>query len=244
MRATTARSVIALAFMIAASTKGQAIEKFEVASVRMSPPGNTARPSWSDNGGTTFTAMNVPLKILVQIAYEVDEKQISHEDLLGSEHYNVVARPEGGGLLTSERLKPMLMSLLADRFRLVTHRETRTVSGFALVKGKEGPKLLVSEPSRQAQAATFRGRIAGRATDMTVLASMLGRPLGAPVVDKTGIKGTFDFEFNFAPVESLDSSLPSIFTALQEQLGLRLESQKVPLQMLVIDKCQRVPTEN
>ena len=76
-----------------------------------------------------FTATNVSLKILVQMAYEIDEKQISHEDLLGSEQYNVVARPEGGGVLTSERLKPMLVSLLADRFGLVTHRETRTVAG-------------------------------------------------------------------------------------------------------------------
>jgi uncharacterized protein (TIGR03435 family) len=79
---------------------------------------------------------------------------------------------------------------------------------------------------------------------MVVLASMLGRPLGAPVVDQTGIKGTYDFDLNFAPVESAGSSLPSIFTAIQEQLGLKLESRKVPLQMLVIDKCQRVPTEN
>ena len=138
----------------------------------------------------------------------------------------------------------MLMALLADRFGLVTHRETRTVSGYALVKGKERPKLRASESSRAGQAATFRGRIVGRATEMVVLASMLGRPLGAPVVDKTGIKGTYDFELNFAPVESPDSSLPSIFTAIKEQLGLKLESQKVPLQMLVIDNCQRVPTEN
>ena len=244
MRATTATSVIALTLMIASSTRGQTTERFEVASVRISPPGSTAKPTWSDTGGTTFTATNVPLKILVQMAYEVDEKQISHEDLLGSEQYNVVAKPEGGGALTSERLKPMLMSLLADRFGLVTHRETRTVSGYALVKGKEGPKLRASEASRTGQAATFRGRIVGRATDMVVLASMLGRPLGAPVVDQTGIKGTYDFDLNFAPVESADSSLPSIFTAIQEQLGLKLESRKVPLQMLVIDKCQRVPTEN
>ena len=79
---------------------------------------------------------------------------------------------------------------------------------------------------------------------MAVLASMLGRPLGAPVVDKTGINGTYDFDLNFAPVEGAGSSLPSIFSAIQEQLGLKLESQRVPLQMLVIDKCRRVPTEN
>ena len=129
MRAILATSVSALTLIIASSTKGQTPERFEVASVRLSPSGSTAKPSWSDTGGTMFTATNVSLKILVQMAYEIDEKQISHEDLLGSEQYNVVARPEGGGVLTSERLKPMLVSLLADRFGLVTHRETRTVAG-------------------------------------------------------------------------------------------------------------------
>lgn len=243
MRGPAPNSVIGLALLIACAADGQTTERFEVASVRISPSGNAGRPSWNGPGGTTFTATNIPLKILVQMAYEVDEKQILREGLLGSEQYDVAARPDGG-TLTSERLKPMLVSLLAERFGLVTHRETKTVSGYALVKGKDGAKLHASEPSRAGQAATFRGRIVGRATDMVVLASMLGRPLGAPVVDSTGLKGTFDFELNFAPPESADSSLPSIFTAVQEQLGLKLESRKVPLQMLVIDRCQRVPTEN
>ncbi len=210
MRGTAPNSVIALALVIACATEGQTTERFEVASVRVSPSSSAGKPSWSDSGGTTFTATNIPLKILVQMAYEVDEKQIFREGLLGSEQYDVAARPEGG-TLTSERLKSMLVSLLAERFGLVTHRETKTVSGYALVKGKDGAKLHASEASRAGQAATFRGRIIGRATDMVVLASMLGRPLGAPVVDRTGMKGTFDFDLSFAPPESADSSLPSIF---------------------------------
>ena len=79
---------------------------------------------------------------------------------------------------------------------------------------------------------------------MVLLASMLGRPLDVPVVDKTGLKGIYEIDLKFAPEDGADSSLPSIFTAIQEQLGLRLESQKVPMQMLVIDRCQRVPMEN
>lgn len=236
--------MIALSLVIAWSTEGQTTDRFEVASVKISPHVGPGKPSWSDPGDAMFMATNVQLKILVQMAYEVDEKQISREGLLGSEQYDVVARPEGGGTLTSEKMKPMLVSLLAERFGLVTHRETKTVSGYALVKGKGGPKLHPSEALRAGQSATLRGRITGRATEMVVLASMLGRPLGAPVVDKTGIKGTYDFDLNFAPPESADSSLPSIFTAIQEQLGLKLESRKVPLQMLVIDSCRRVPAEN
>ena len=79
---------------------------------------------------------------------------------------------------------------------------------------------------------------------MLVFASMLGQTLGVPVVDRTGIKGTYEIDLKFAPEDSTDSPLPSIFTAVEEQLGLKLESQKVPLEMLVIDYCRRVPTIN
>ncbi|MEP6962943.1 MAG: TIGR03435 family protein [Acidobacteriota bacterium] len=229
--------------MIAWSTEGQSIERFEVASVRISPPAATGKASWSDPGETTFTAKSIPLQILIQMAYEVDEKQISGEALCGSEQYDVVAKPEAG-ILTSERLQPMLISLLAERFGLVTHRETKAVSGYVLVTAKGGSKLQVSDASRAGRSAILRGRIIGRGTDMGLLASMLGRPLRAPVVDKTGIEGTYDIDLKFAPEDSADSSLPSLFTAMQEQLGLKLESRKVPLQMLVIDRCRRAPAEN
>jgi len=73
---------------------------------------------------------------------------------------------------------------------------------------------------------------------------MLGQLLRVPVVDRTGIEGTYHIDLRFAPEDSLDSSFPSIFTAIQEQLGLKLESQRMPMEMLVIDRCQRVPTEN
>jgi len=243
MRRTGTGSAVAIVLAVACSTEGQEPERVAVASVRISQSAGTGNLSWSDPGGSAFTATSIPLKLLVQMAYEVDEKQILREELLGSEQYDVAARPDGGAL-TAERLRPMLVSLLAERFGLVTHRETRSVSGYALVVGKTGAKLRVSEASRAGQSATFRGRISGRGTDMAVLASMLGRPLGTPVVDKTGLKGRYDFDLSFAPPESADSSRPSIFTAVQEQLGLKLESKKVLVQMLVIDKCQRVPTEN
>ena len=224
--------------------ESQSTERFDVASVRISPPTSTSKPSWSDPDGATFTATDIPLRILIQMAYEVDEKQIEGEDLCGSEQYDIAAKPEGGGMLTPGRLKPMLTSLLAERFGLVTHRETRAASGYALVTAKGGSKLQASDASRKGRSAILRGRIIGYGADMVVLTSMLGRTLRAPVVDKTGIKGNYDIDLNFAPEDSVDSSLPSIFTAIQEQLGLKLESQKVRLKMLVIDRCQRVPTEN
>jgi len=243
MRGKARIATVAIALIVGWSIEGQSAERFEVASVRISPPSGIGKTSWSDPGGHMFTATNIPLRILIQMAYEVDEKQISGEDLCGSEQYDVAAKPETG-ILTPERLRPMLVSLLAERFGLVTHRETKTVSGYALVTAKGGSKLRASDASRAARSAIFRGRIIGQGADMVLLASMLGRPLDVPVVDKTGLKGIYEIDLKFAPEDGADSSLPSIFTAIQEQLGLRLESQKVPMQMLVIDRCQRVPMEN
>lgn len=232
---------IALALMAATLVRGQGIDAFEVASVRISAVAE-GKPSWTDAGEATFTATNIPLKTLIQMAYKVDEKQISGENLCGHEQYDVAAKPQGG-MLTAERLEPMLASLLADRFGLVTHREVQTVSGYALIMGKGG-LLHASEASGAGRAAVLRGRVIGRAAEMGVLASMLGQVLRVPVVDRTGLDGRYDLDLRFAAEDSLDISLPSLFTAIQEQLGLKLEAQKLPLEMLVIDRCQRDPTAN
>jgi uncharacterized protein (TIGR03435 family) len=79
---------------------------------------------------------------------------------------------------------------------------------------------------------------------MESLASMLARPAHRPVVDKTGIKGNYEIDLRYAKDDAADSSLPSLFTALQEQLGLKLETQKIPVEMLVIDRVEKIPTEN
>ena len=79
---------------------------------------------------------------------------------------------------------------------------------------------------------------------MRSLAAMLSHPIGGPVVDKTEIAGNYDFKLSYAPEGATDSTLPSIFTAVQDQLGLKLEPQKVPVEMLVIDHVEKVPTEN
>lgn len=236
-------TTVAIALAIRSLAQGQSTESFDVASVRISSPSSTGKAQWSDPGETTFAATNIPLLILIQMAFEVDGKQILGHELCGNEQYDVVAKPVDG-ILTAERLPPMLVSLLAERFGLVTHRETKTGSGYALVKLKGGQKLQASNASGTGQAAVLRGRIIGHSTSIAVLASMLGQALRLPVIDKTRIEGTYEIDLRFAPEESTGASLPSIFTAIQEQLGLRLESQKMPLEMLVIDHCQRVPTAN
>ena len=144
--------------------------------------------------------------------------------------------------------------MLADRFHLAVHREVKEVPGYFLVVGKDGPKIhalsdadaAAPAPATQRGAAPSSGtRRVRMRTTMTYVALMLGVITRRPVVDRTGLSGEFDFELEFAPPDApaADSSAPSVFTAVQEQLGLRLESAKVPAEIVVIDRAEK-PSEN
>jgi uncharacterized protein (TIGR03435 family) len=237
--------------LIASYSAGQSPEKFEAASVKISPYGKvactaaepvgcTVFPKW---GGSGFTATNISLDVLVELAYGVSDNQISGIDRLGTDRYDVTAKPQNGGSVTFERAAPMLRALLEERFKLVTHREMKDVPGYALVVAKGGPKLKSNDNVRQNM--TYAGGLQASQVPLETLASMLAKPAGRPVVDKTGIEGKYDIRLSYAREGGpADSSVPSFFTAIQEQLGLRLEPTKVPFDVLVIDRCDRVPTEN
>jgi uncharacterized protein (TIGR03435 family) len=218
---------------------------FEVASVRISPPRENTYTSFPKWEGAQFTATNISMRVLVELAFDVQENQISGIDRLGTEKYDVFARAPGAEKVTYERAQPLLRQLLAERFALATHRETKDTPGYALVAGKGAPKLkAVSEPRPMIIYATG---LEGSPMSLDALAATIARPVGRPVVNNTGIAGTYDIKLRYAAsgaTSTTDSNLPSIFTAVEEQLGLKLESRRVPLEMLVIDHCERVPTEN
>jgi uncharacterized protein (TIGR03435 family) len=153
-------------------------------------------------------------------------------------------------------MKQMLQSLLAERFQLQFHRQTQEGPIYALLIGKNGPKLQAAPESDNSGTSTngtaVRTTLKGTHVTMEQLAANLGDLIGRPVVDKTGLSGKFDFELSWVADLTLatgtvnpgaDVSGPSIFTALQEQLGLRLDSQQGPIEMLLIDHVER-PTEN
>jgi uncharacterized protein (TIGR03435 family) len=215
---------------------------FEVASVRMSPPDH-GPTSLSPPGASTFVMTNAPLKILIQLAYEVDaNKIVGKPEWFGTE-YDISAKAEGGVGLTYKQLQAPLQQLLAERLHLAMHRETREVEGYALVVAKGGPKLTVSNGG-SATPTMARTELKMQNMPLSVFTVLLGKPANRPVVDKTGLTGNYDVDLKFAPPDSTDSQLPSFFTALQEQLGLKLEPQKIPVEMLVIDHVEKVPTEN
>jgi len=222
---------------------------FEVVSVRVAPtPGGLF--SISASGAAEFIAENASMPILIELAFGINENQIAAmPGWFDSTFYDIKARPEGTTGLTYEQLRPMLQQLLKQRFHLVVHHQTKPVPGYALLISKGGPKL---QPGTETQAVAYILPNGLRSPSLSIqsLAGMLARPLGRPVVDKTGITGNYDIDLRYAqirlaePDSSTETSLPSIFTALQEQLGLKLESQKVPLDMVVIDHIERVPTDN
>jgi uncharacterized protein (TIGR03435 family) len=152
----------------------------------------------------------------------------------------------------TDELPQMLRTLLAERFQLQFHRETKELPVYALVAAKSGPKFHKAEPDGNTSMQGENGAFVFRGTSMPQFAEDLATlsQVDPFVLDRTGIPGAFDFNLKFG--ESNDEMKrvlvtgdgPSIFTLIQEQLGLKLEARKGPVEMLVIDHVERVPTEN
>jgi uncharacterized protein (TIGR03435 family) len=226
---------------------------FDVATVKPNNSGSGSSSTESTNGLLRIT--NQSLLRMIQYAYNVRDFQISGGPAwVPSDRYDVTARPEGS--VRDQQMKQMLQSLLAERFQLQFHRQTQEGPIYALLIGKNGPKLQpVTESDNSGISSNSTAvKTTMKATHVTMdeLAASLGNRVGRPVIDKTGLIGKFDFELSWAadltlatgtPDPVADASGPSIFTALQQQLGLRLDSQKGPIEMLVIDHAEK-PTEN
>jgi Protein of unknown function (DUF3738). len=246
-----------------AQTGTTARPEFEVASIKPSKPGTPGVSVHFDRGG--LTASNASLQFLIHVAYQVENYQISGApDWLNSQKFNIAARvpPNTPMDQLGDRLRPMLRTLLLDRFKLAVRRETKVLPGYALVVAKTVAKLRASTVEQGSEEKPLftgrRGDLSAERVTITQLAETLSRTLGSPVLDMTGIKGVFELHLRWtpdenplmkkpaesgeAPAEPADA--PTIFTALQEQLGLKLEARKVPVEILVIDHVERTPSEN
>jgi uncharacterized protein (TIGR03435 family) len=148
------------------------------------------------------------------------------------------------GPARTERTRVALQALLAERFQLAVHRETKTMPAYVLVVAKSGFKLKeTKDDGRGMDMSANHGKLTFHKVSMESFARNLAGNLNSPVVDMTGIKGVFDLTLEWAQDEAEPGSGPSIFSALQEQLGLKLETQKAPVEMLVIDRIEK-PSEN
>jgi uncharacterized protein (TIGR03435 family) len=222
---------------------------FEVASVK--PDKSETGVDRIKNAKGSLIIENVSFKRCIGMAYGIPDGRdylFSGPDWLDAERFDISAKfppetPDPDFLL-------MLQRLLAERFDLRLHHETREFSAYALVIGKSGPKVHAAAAPDASYMFTARsGHASGSSISMPAFADRLSRPafqLDRPVVDFTGLKGTFDLTLDWSLVGAQvdDTTGPSIFTAIQEQLGLKLEPRKIPLDVLIVDHANKVPTEN
>lgn len=217
-------------------------------------------------------------------AYTMPLNQVTGPSWIEADHYDVEAKVPPG--TTKEQVNVMLQNLLAERFNLIVHRETRELSVYELVVGKGGSKLkpYVEDPNPpqpdpskmipmdkngniilrpgQTMFTTSAGsdhrKVMG--SKQTVggtsgLVTMLGAQLGRPVIDKTGLTGFYDYTLDYRPQETnvthlgpvpppSDSDAPDLITAVEEQLGLKLEAKKGPVEIIVVDSGDKTPAEN
>ena len=217
------------------STRDESVATFEVASVKPSDGGLFAI---SPYGFNRFSVRNVSLTLLVSFAYGVsDADVIAGPASRVSKLYEIEAKAEDSVLLNYENLKPRLRALLAERFHLVAHREMKNVAGYRLVVLKGRRKLKASEATTP-NPFIYPGGLRAAAASADLLASLLSRVVGRPVVNETHLAGMYEIALAYAPEGSTDSSQPSVFTAVQEQLGLKLEPHSVPHEVIVVDRAE------
>jgi uncharacterized protein (TIGR03435 family) len=191
-----------------------------------------------------FNASDVSLKVLIEMAFGVDDGQIvKAPSWLDSELYDVSARSSNNVSLSREALKQPLQQLLRERFHLQAHRQDVIVSGYALTIAKGGCKMQPKEGSFQ-YAYFFSEALIAKGVSAKTFAALLSRPLGRPVEDQTGLQGIYNVELHYATVDDTDSPLPSLPTALRDTLGLEVKPAKVSTTLLVIDHVDKEPTGN
>jgi uncharacterized protein (TIGR03435 family) len=225
----------------------QSPASFEVASIR---PNLSDRSGSSTNTtpGGRLVETNISVKMLMESAFGAAGFQIAGgPGWLDTARYDITAKADTSKEIGDEELQPMLQNLLADRFALKYRRETRDLPIYSLVVAKTGAKLIghtgEGDPSTEVHKQSGMASIAGKKISMAHFALILARQLDRTVIDNSGLTGEYDLRLEWAPDQATESTEPSIFAALQEQLGLKLESTKGPVDVIVIDRLER-PSEN
>lgn len=235
--------ILALAVAFAAIAASQTRFEFEVAAIR---PAVDDGGHDSDSDGGYYKIHNLTLKRLIATAWQIDETAISGgPNWVGSDGFDINARiPREPGATKDEAVHEMIQNLLSDRFHLAIHREPRQIAGYELKVDRKGPKMEPAKPEQSGSESHANGsRLEARNNTMEALARRLSRnrDVAKLVVDKTGLKGGFNFTLDWTPekLEQTDDEHPAILIAIQEQLGLKLESAKVTVQAIVIDRAEK-----
>ena len=245
------RTTIA-AILIAGAALGQTAAQFEVASVKRAVggagPGDIPRNMETSPGH--FAMRNVPLRFALEWAYDLKDYEISGPDWIkNAERYDIIAKAAGPA--SNEQMRPMLQALLTERFQMKLHREKKELPVYVLVPGKGAAKVKEPAPDGDARLVGGPSGVLFHKQPISRLTFMLTRRLDRPVLDLTGLNGIYDYTLDISglpggdrPVGADNPPGPSIFTTVQDDLGLKLEARKQVIEILVIDSASKVPTEN
>jgi uncharacterized protein (TIGR03435 family) len=265
IRRAAAVFVVAASGMLAQSPVARpAFDAFEVATIK------PTTLDWPAGGrflrmqtAHQFVARNYTLRVILAAAYNLTPRAISGGPAwVDSDRYDILAEAPGQVRPTTDEQMSMLRRLLSERFNLTVHREEKEFSIYALTLAKNGPKLAEAAPDTSPEGSPplvfvlspDGARLAARNATMRELAWVMQRSaLDRPVVDKTGLTGRYDFNLEWTPDETQfggnvprgnpEPPKPDLFAAMQQQIGLKLDATKGPIQALVIDRAER-PSEN
>jgi uncharacterized protein (TIGR03435 family) len=258
-------TLFAAAALPQTTTPRPKFETFDVASIKPSPLEDRAGRYIRMQSGHQFQVKNYTVRGMIGAAYNLTPRAISGgPDWAGTDRYDVLAVTPGELQPNTDEQMTMLRKLLADRFQLTFHRESKEFSAYALTVVKGGSKLTESTTPDDAQPQLtstvypekdggVRLGLPARNANMEQFTSILQRAiLDRPVIDRTGLSGRYDFQLDWKPDETqfdgalqpnANSTYPDFYAALQQQLGLRLESTRAAVEVLVIDRLER-PTAN
>jgi uncharacterized protein (TIGR03435 family) len=231
-------------------------QTFEVASIHTRKDGTgdvfTLKPFRFEFSGPRLTIENFRLNDLITYAYDIKDYELIGEPRWADiDRYDIAARAQDGVSLTRDAGRPMMRALLADRFHLKAHTETKEMAVYALVVASGGPKFRPSPPGAE-KLLTLQSKGTGSVMIVTGgdMAQLVGQfskinRVDRPVIDKTGLTGTYDYKLEWGDETSAgaDPGALSVFTAFQEQLGLKLQPTKAPVQVLIVDHAEK-PSDN
>lgn len=230
---------------VCAQQPAAAPPEFEAASVKPNTSGERRTSTSTTRGQTRID--NISLRVWMQTAFDVRDYSLSGPSWLEAERFDVVGKIPAGA--PRAQVPAMLQALLKDRFHLAFHWAPKELSGYALVAAAKGTRLQPVESTGESSNETGDGKIQARGISMEGFARLLERALNRPVQDLTGMAGVFNVSLEWTPDEAPaepSGEVPalSLFTALQDQFGLRLRAQKVSIPWLVVDHIDRAPAAN
>ena len=236
---------------------------FEVATIKLTDPNDPSKLFTLTPGGRQVITKGTTMNDLISFAYGMHPKQvINTPDWFDKTKFDITGQPDAEGVPNQDQMKTMLQKLLVSRFQLTFHKDTRELSVYEIVVGKDGPKLAATAVEGNLPGLFFRSinpadLMVRNATIANFAGLMQSAVLDKPVVDHTGLTGKYDFELKWtpdqgqmetfggvknAPAENADAP-PDLYTAIQQQIGLKIQSAKDPVDVMVIDKVSQ-PSPN